>query len=159
MVMKKNVTLKIVSKQYTENLEPHGDAFRKKLVLDDSLEIMTEGTVYAKKNATFIAYDEVEESGFPNSKTLLKVEENTLQILRYGEDNENSMDMTLQPGVLNITRFRAPMLPGMDLEVYTHSLEKELDEDGIGTISVDYKIKFDEVYSRRTKLDIEVMPN
>lgn len=157
--MKKIVTLKITSKQYTENLEPHGDAFRKKLVLDDSLEIMTEGTVYAKKNATFIAYDEVEESGFPNAKTLLKVQDKSLQILRYGEDNENQMDMTLEPGILSITRFRVPMLPGMDLEVYTHSLEKDLSEEGFGKISVDYKIKFDEVYSRRTKLDIEVMPN
>ena len=157
--MKKNVTLKIISKQYMENLEPHGDAYTKTLELEDSLEIMTEGTMYSKTNATFIAYDESEEAGLQNTKTLLKLMDGKIQILRYGEDNENNMDMVLEPGVLNITRFHAPMLPSMELEVYTHSLEKKLDEDGFGRVSVDYKIKFDSYFSRRTKLDIEVLPN
>ncbi|MDD5824127.1 MAG: DUF1934 domain-containing protein [Firmicutes bacterium] len=157
--MKKNVTLKIVSKQYQEHLEASGESYKKTLELEDSLEIMTEGTMYAKKNATFIAYDESAEAGLENSRTLLKLTEKSLQILKYGENSENSLDMTLEPGILNITRFRVPMLPGMDLEVYTNSLEKELSEDGYGKICVDYKIKFDSQYSRRTKLDIEIRPN
>lgn len=157
--MKKNVTLKITSKQYIESLEPSGEAFKKSLQLDDSVEILTEGTVYSKKSATYIAYDESEEAGLQNTKTLLKVSDDALQILRYGEGEEQNMDMTLEPGVLNITRYKIPMVGTMDLEVYTHSLSKELDDDGYGTLEVDYKIKFDEYYSRRTKLEVEVRPS
>lgn len=157
--MKKNVTLKITSKQYIESLEPSGEAFKKSLQLEDSLEILTEGTVYAKKNATYIAYDEAEEAGLQNTKTLLKVSDNALQILRYGEGDDTNMDMTLEQGILNITRYKIPMVGTMDLEVYTHSLSKDLDDDGFGTIDVDYKIKFDEFYSRRTKLEVEVRPS
>ena len=47
----------------------------------------------------------------------------------------------------------------MDLEVYTHSLDEQLDEEGYGTISVDYRIKFDRFFSRRNVLEIEVMPS
>ncbi|MBQ0004932.1 MAG: DUF1934 domain-containing protein [Clostridiales bacterium] len=151
--------MKITSKQYIESLEPSGEAFKKSLQLEDSLEILTEGTVYAKKNATYIAYDEAEEAGLQNTKTLLKVSDNALQILRYGEGDDTNMDMTLEQGILNITRYKIPMVGTMDLEVYTHSLSKDLDDDGFGTIDVDYKIKFDEFYSRRTKLEVEVRPS
>ena len=50
-------------------------------------------------------------------------------------------------------------MASLDLEVYTNKLEDTLDEDGYGTISVDYKIKFDRFYSRRNILEIEVMPS
>ena len=70
-----------------------------------------------------------------------------------------AMDMTLEPGVLNITRYQVPQMPSLDLEIYTNKLENTLDEDGYGTISVDYKIKFDKYYTRRNILEIEVMPS
>ena len=34
-----------------------------------------------------------------------------------------------------------------------------LDEEGYGTVSVDYKIKFDRFFSRRNILEIEVKPS
>ena len=157
--MKKNVTLKIISKQYVENLEPSGEAFRRNLELEDSIEIMTEGTLYSKNDATYIAYDEIEESGLQNTKTLLNLSDKALEIRRYGEDMDGNMDMTLEPGVLNITRFKVPQLVNLDLEVYTNSLKDELSEEGYGKISVDYKITFDSSYVRRTKLEVEVLPS
>ena len=69
------------------------------------------------------------------------------------------MDMTLEPGILNITRYQMPMMNYLDLEVYTNKLEDGLDAEGYGTISVDYKIKFDKFFSRRNFLEIEVMPS
>ena len=58
--MKKSVNLKITSTQYIENLKPSGEAFRRELELEDSMEILTEGTVYSRNNATYITYDEAE---------------------------------------------------------------------------------------------------
>ena len=158
--MKKSVNLKIKSTQYIENLRPSGEAFRRELELEDSMEILTEGTVYSRNNATYITYEEAEAIGSEDIRTLFKIEDGSIRIRKYVRDEDDEgMDMTLSPGILNITRYQIPMMSSVDLEVYTNKLEDNLDEDGYGTVSVDYKIKFDRFFSRRNILEIEVMPS
>ena len=158
--MKKSVNLKITSTQYIENLKPSGEAFRRELELEDSMEILTEGTVYSRNNATYITYEEAEALGTEDIRTLFKLEDGSIRIRKYARDEEDEgMDMTLKPGILNITRYQVPMMSSVNLEVYTNKLEDNLDEDGYGKISVDYKIKFDRFFSRRNILEIEVMPS
>ena len=154
--MKKNVNIKITSNQYIENLKPSGEAFLRELELEDSTEIYTEGTVYSRDNATYITYEEEDSHGEDEIRTLFKLEDDSIRIRKYAKDDDESMDMMLRPGVLNITRYQVPALPTLNLEVYTNSLEKDINEDGIGKVSVDYKIKFDQFYSRRNILEIEV---
>lgn len=158
--MKKSVNLKIKSTQYIENLKPSGEAFRRELELEDSMEILTEGTVYSRNNATYIIYEETEALGSEDVRTLFKIEDGSIRIRKYGKnENDEGMDMMLKPGLLNITRYQIPMMSSVDLEVYTNKLEDELDENGYGKVSVDYKIKFDKFFSRRNILEIEVMPS
>ena len=158
--MKKSVNLKITSTQYIENLKPSGEAFRRELELEDSMEILTEGTVYSHNNATYITYEEAEALGTEDVRTLVKLEDGSIRIRRYGKDEEDEgMDMTLKPGILNITRYQIPKMPSVNLEVYTNKLEDNLDEDGYGKVSVDYKIRFDKFFSRRNILEIEVKPS
>ena len=160
--MKKSVNLKITSTQYIENLKPSGEAFRRELELEDSMEILTEGTVYSRNNATYITYEEAEALGSVDIRTLFKLEDGTIRIRKYVRDEDDEgMDMTLKPGILNITRYQIPMMAAVNLEVYTNKLELEdnLDEEGYGKVSVDYKIKFDKFFSRRNILEIEVMPS
>ncbi len=158
--MKKSVNLKIKSTQYVENLKPSGEAFRRELELEDSMEILTEGTMYSRNNATYITYEEVEALGTEDIRTLFKLEDGSIRIRKYGrDDDDEGMDMTLKPGMLNITRYQIPMMTPVSLEVYTNKLENGLDEDGYGTVSVDYRIKFDKFFSRRNILEIEVKPS
>ena len=158
--MKKNVNLKIKSTQYIENLKPSGEAFRRELELEDSMEILTEGTMYSRNNATYISYEEAEALGMEDIRTLFKLEDGSIRIRKYVRDEDDEgMDMTLKPGILNITRYQIPMMSSVNLEVYTNKLEDNLDEEGYGTVSVDYKIKFDKFFSRRNILEIEVMPS
>ena len=158
--MKKNVNLKIKSTQYIENLKPSGEAFRRELELEDSMEILTEGTVYSRNNATYIAYEEAEALGMEDIRTLFKLEDGSIRIRKYGKDDDDEgMDMTLTPGMLNITRYQIPMMSSVNLEVYTNKLENDLDEEGYGTVSVDYRIRFDKFFSRRNILEIEVKPS
>ena len=158
--MKKNVNLRITSTQYSENLIPSGEAFLRELEKEDSLEILTEGTMYEKNDARYISYVELEDAGLENTHTLVKLSDGSIRIRRYGKgDDDDGMDMTLEPGILNITRYQIPMMNSVNLEVYTNKLEDNLDEDGYGTISVDYKIKFDQYFTRRNILEIEVMPS
>jgi len=159
-VMKKNVNLKIKSTQYIENLKPSGEAFRRELELEDSTEILTEGTMYSRNNATYITYEEAEALGSEDIRTLFKLEDGSIRIRKYGmEEYDEGMDMTLRPGMLNITRYQIPMMSPVSLEVYTNKLENGLDEEGYGTVSVDYKIRFDRFFSRRNILEIEVKPS
>lgn len=158
--MKKNVNLKIKSTQYIENLKPSGEAFRRELELEDSMEILTEGTMYSRNNATYIAYEEAEALGTEDIRTLFKLEDGSIRIRKYGrDDDDEGMDMTLTPGILNITRYQIPMLSPVNLEVYTNKLNNDLDEEGYGTVSVDYRIRFDRFFSRRNILEIEVKPS
>ena len=158
--MKKNVNLKITSTQYSENLIPSGEAFLRELEKEDSLEILTEGTMYQKNNARYISYEESGEAGLEDSHTLVKLSDGRIRIRRYGKgDDDDGMDMTLEPGILNITRYQIPMMSSVSLEVYTNKLEENLDDEGYGKISVDYKIKFDRFFSRRNILEIEVKPS
>ena len=158
--MKKSVNLRITSTQYIENLKPSGEAFRRELELEDTMEILTEGTMYSRNNATYITYEEAEALGTEDVRTLVKLEDGSIRIRKYARDEEDEgMDMTLKPGILNITRYQIPMMPSVNLEVYTNKLEDNLDEDGYGKVSVDYKIRFDKFFSRRTILEIEVKPS
>ena len=142
--MKKSVNLKITSTQYIENLKPSGEAFRRELELEDSMEILTEGTMYSRNNATYITYEESEATGSEDVRTLFKLEDGTIRIRKYGrDDDDEGMDMMLKPGILNITRYQIPMMSSVNLEVYTNKLEDNLDEEGYGTVSVDYRIKID----------------
>ena len=143
--MKKNVNLRITSNQYIEELKPSGDAFRREMELEDTTEIRT--------------YIEDGE-GFEDLRTMFKVEDGSLRIRKYAKvDDDEEMDMTLSPGTLNITKFHLPQSSYFKLEVYTNKLEDNLDEEGYGKISVDYKIKFDKFFSRRNILEIEVTPS
>ena len=158
--MKKNVNLRITSTQYSENLKPSGESFLRELEMEDSLEILTEGTMYSKNNATYIAYEESEKAGLEDTRTLVKLSDGRIRIRRFAKDeDEDGMDMTLEPGILNITRYMAPMNMHVDLEIYTNKIEDNLDDEGYGTISVDYRIKFDKYFIRRNFLEIEVMPS
>lgn len=158
--MKKSVNLKIISTQYSEDLKPSGEAFMRQLEKEDSIEIFTEGALYKKNDAWYIAYEESEEAGLEDTRTLVKLTDKSIRIKRYGKnDDEEGTDMTLEPGILNITRYQMPMMQNVDLEIYTNSLSHSLNEEGYGKIEVDYRIKFDKVFTRRNILEIEVMPS
>ena len=157
--MKKDVSLKIKSSQYSENLAPSGEAFKRELELEDTIEILTEGTLYTKENTTYIVYNESVEGGLEDVKTMLKLNGDTLHIHRYGKGSDDDSELCLKQGLLNITRYKIPQLAGIDMEVYTNKLADNLDEEGYGKIEVDYRLKFDQYFTRRNILEIEVQPS
>lgn len=155
---KKNVNLKISNKQYAESLEPNGETFSRELSLEDSLEIETEGTLYSKDGATYITYEESEDAGLENNKTLIKFADGRLRIRRFGNEEAGSMDLMLEEGLMNITRYYVPA-GRIDLEIYTNKLTENLSDESYGKIFADYSIKLDQYLNRRNNLEIEIMPN
>lgn len=155
---KQNVNLRISNKQYSESLIPKGEAFSRELNLEDEIEIFVEGTLYKKDNSTYITYEEAQDGDYPANRTVIKLEGETISIRRYGDEDLDLPDFTLQEGILNITRMRAPM-GRLDLEIYTNAISDELSEEGYGMIRADYNVRFDEYMSARNKLEIEVQPS
>ena len=68
------------------------------------------------------------------------------------------MDLHLEEGTCNITRYHMPM-GRLDLEIFTNTLTEELNEEGYGTIFADYNVRMEPLFTRRNKLTIEVMPS
>ena len=110
MAEKKSINLVISNNQYSEKLIPTGQTYKRVLILEDNIEVTTEGFLYNKGKSMYITYDEVADGGLENTKTILKLEgEDKLQIRRYGKDDgAGMMDMRLEEGVLNITRYIIP---------------------------------------------------
>ncbi len=157
---KKNVNIKITSNMYVENLKPSGEAFRRELELEDKTQIFTEGTIYSRNNARYITYEETDEESYEDIRTMFSLRDGSMRIRKYYRDDmDDGMDMTLRPGSALITRYRVPKMASVNLEVYTNSVQDNLDEDGYGSVSVDYRIKFDKLFSRRNILEIEVTPS
>ncbi|MDO4518423.1 MAG: DUF1934 domain-containing protein [Bacillota bacterium] len=158
--MKKSVNLKIISTQYSEGLKPSGEAYVRELEKEDSVEIFTEGTMYERNNTWYLSYEESEEAGLEDTRTVIKLTDKKIHIKRFARtESEEGTDMLLEPGILNITRYQIPMMQSVDLEIYTNKYENGLDEKGYGKIEVDYRIKFDKMFTRRNVLEIEVMPS
>ena len=72
MTGKKSVNLIISNNQYSESLEPKGETFTRELNLEDNIELTTEGFLYNKGRTMYIAYDETEDAGLQNTKTIIK---------------------------------------------------------------------------------------
>lgn len=120
----------------------------------------TEGFLYNKGRTMYIAYDETEDAGLQNTKTIIKLEGNDkLRIRRYGKDEDSGMmDMQLEEGILNITKYVIPA-GNLEMEIYTNKIETSLDDEGYGKIFADYKIKMEPFINVRNKLEIEVKPS
>lgn len=155
---KKKVNLRILSKQFTESLEPKGEAFEKKLKLDDSIEIFTEGMMDFGKDYTHINYEESEATGLEGVSTEITFKDGILNVEHHGENSDEQLDLHLETGIVHLTRYVLPMAT-LDVEVYAHSVKGTLDKQGYGLIMADYNIKFDEMINRRNKLEIEVLPS
>ena len=82
---KNKATLRIRNRQYEESLEPSGNAFARKLTLDDEMEMITEATVYTKENSTYITYEESEKTGMQDSRTMIKLTGDNVEVHREGK--------------------------------------------------------------------------
>ena len=155
---KNKATLRIRNRQYEESLEPSGNAFARKLTLDDEMEMITEATVYTKENSTYITYEESEKTGMQDSRTMIKLTGDIVEVHRYGKKKKNdgmNLDLHLEKGRRELVRYRLPV-GSVNIEMVTH----DVDEEGFGKIFAEYSMYFgDETMgSRRNKLEMTIRP-
>ena len=84
MAEKKSINLVISNNQYSEKLIPTGQTYKRVLILEDNIEVTTEGFLYNKGKSMYITYDEVADGGLENTKTIVK-SENSLDEDGFGK--------------------------------------------------------------------------
>lgn len=158
--VKKPVFIHLRSSQYSEKLEEKGEAFARTFDLEDSLDIDTEGFYYTVNGVRYLLYNESQELGLGNVRTLIRIRDKEVEIKRFSKEEPQDMDIRLEQGVRCITRYVLPVQSlTLDLELYTHKLGIDLTPEGTGTIEAEYTIKFDRFGNHRNKLKITVEPD
>ncbi|WDV46026.1 DUF1934 domain-containing protein [Clostridiaceae bacterium M8S5] len=137
----KDVRLKIIGKQ--TDLEGE----------ENVIEFVTEGKFYKKKGAYYLVYNESEISGMNGSTTTLKIQDEKIQMKRYGS---NKSKLIFEEGKRHESEY-ATAYGEMTLQVLTSKLNANISDSGVGNISVFYRLNIAEVAESNNALSIEIM--
>ncbi|MDO4383449.1 MAG: DUF1934 domain-containing protein [Eubacteriales bacterium] len=157
---KSNVLLRISNRQYSESVEKKGNSFGRKLTLDDEMEEVTEATVYEKNGNTYITYEEVEDDDRVGGRVMVKIMGDVVEVHRYNKHREgDSLELHLEEGKSNFIRCILP-IGTLNIEMVTHKVEVELDENGHGRVFAEYSMNIgdDDMEDRRVRLELTTRP-
>lgn len=137
----KDVMLKIIGKQLGVDGE------------ENKIEFASEGKFYKKNGAYYIVYNESEISGMQGSTTTLKVQDSKVQMKRYGT---NTSKLVFEKGQKHISPYITEC-GEMLMEVVTHKLDKEINEEGKGKIDIGYRLNISNIAQSNNTISIEIM--
>lgn len=139
----KDITLKIVGKQISENAE------------EEQIEFVTEGKLYERGDSLYFIYEESEFSGMPGCKTSLRIKGDSLRMKRLGAPETTGTAIEFEKGKRYTGLYDTPY-GAIEMEVLTNDLRRDLDSEGRGTIDIDYNISLKGLAESRSRLNIEV---
>lgn len=122
--MKENVILSIVGKQFYKDMPP------------DEMELVTAGILEYKGNGYTITYQESELTGLEGTTTVLRVEGETITLLRQGSLNTQ---MIFEEGKRHVALYETPH-GSMSMGICTRSMKHSLGASG-GDLEIDYAIE------------------
>lgn len=136
----KEVALKIKGTQILDNEK-------------DTIEIMTRGKFYKKGDSQYLVYDESELSGMEGSTTTLKIQQNKVEMKRFGAYKSN---LIFEKDKKHISLYQTAY-GNMEMEVITNHIEVDINDAGKGTIDADYKLYIADMTESKNKLHIEIL--
>lgn len=160
--MKKEVSIKVQSKQYEEILEPNGEAFARRYELSGEMETNAIGTEYTVNDSLYVKYQEPSSDSQKPVDVLLQFYKDEydrpmLTIIRYNEAGEIVFKIELIEGQEKSTHVNLGygMMP---MAARTLHYDNELDEDGYGTVKAEYRILFGGTVPIRDRIQIDIKP-
>lgn len=139
----KDITLKIVGKNDFNNE-------------DDTIEFITEGKIYEKKDSLYLVYDESELCGMPGFKTTVKIQGDQVKMARYGKNKEKAAEMEFKKGERFASQY-ATDFGVFNIEILTHTMENNISYEEGGNLMLDYYISLNGLGEARNQLSITVM--
>ena len=112
--MKKEIMIKVVGKQ--KNTEGE----------ENTIELTTEGTIYTKKDNTYIVYKESEISGMEGTTTSLKIEDDKkITMKRYGQTTSS---LVFEKDKINKSDY-STAYGDFEIEIMTSFLDIDIKEE------------------------------
>lgn len=119
----------------------------------DSFELTTEGK-YMKQNGKYlVSYEGSEITGYDNTTTTLKIQENFVSMIRFGK-TMGSSQMIFEENKQYTGVYRTPH-GNMSVDVYTNEMEVNVDDDG-GEVMLDYFVQLNSCQPVRNNLRVKI---
>lgn len=102
----------------------------------ESVELITQGEYYKKGNEYFAEYDESEISGMEGTRTTMKINEDTLRIVRSGT---TTSDLMFKKGIDHVSLYNTPF-GTLEVMIKPRKVDIDINEEG-GNVKLEYKME------------------
>lgn len=104
----------------------------------EEIELVTTGKYYKKGEKYYVTYNETEVTGLEGTTTTLKIEDNKVTLLRYGQNNSQ---LIFEKGQRHLCCYETTF-GSFTIGVSSSKVDIDLTENG-GNISAEYTIEVD----------------
>ena len=119
---------------------------------EGSYELITEGTYVKRGEKYYATYKGSEITGYDKTTTTMKMKEDHMTMIRFGESGISQM--VFEPHKQFTGIYRTP-LGSMSVDVYTNEMRVEVDDNG-GEVELDYFISMNSCEPVRNKLFVAI---
>jgi uncharacterized beta-barrel protein YwiB (DUF1934 family) len=102
----------------------------------EAVELITQGEYHKEGNEYFAEYDESEISGMEGTKTTMKINEDTLRIVRSGT---TTSDLMFKKGYDHLSLYNTPF-GTLEVMIKPRKVDIDVNEDG-GNVKLEYKME------------------
>lgn len=119
----------------------------------DTFELTTAGK-YTKQNGKYlVSYEGSEITGYDNTTTTLKIQDNFVSMIRFGK-TMGSSQMIFEENKQYTGVYRTPH-GNMSVDVYTNEMEVNVDDEG-GEVMLDYFVQLNSCQPVRNNLRVKI---
>ncbi len=119
----------------------------------DSFELTTEGKYKKQNGKYFVSYEGSEITGYDNTTTTLKIQDDLVSMLRFGKEMGSSQ-MIFSENKQYTGVYRTPH-GNMSVDVFTNEMSVQVDDDG-GELELDYYVQLNSCQPVRNNLKIKI---
>jgi uncharacterized beta-barrel protein YwiB (DUF1934 family) len=102
----------------------------------ESVELITQGEYHREGNEFLAEYEESEISGMEGTKTIMKINDDTLRIVRSGT---TTSDLMFKKGLDHISLYNTPF-GTLEVVIKPRKVDIDINEEG-GNVKLEYKME------------------
>ncbi|CAH2211810.1 DUF1934 domain-containing protein [Tepidibacter aestuarii] len=119
----------------------------------DDMELITEGKIYLKNNATYVVYEESEISGMKGTTSRLKITEDCIIMKKMGRNNS---ELVFEVGKRYKTLYRTPH-GSLPMEIVTKKIEiNKIDLYKNIEITIEYDLNITGLFEGKNSINIKI---
>ncbi len=118
---------------------------------NDSVELVTSGRFYEKGGSYYVSYKESELTGLGDTTTTVKIEDDKVTVMRFGELQTH---MVFEAGQKHISYYDMGF-GALTVGVSTRSIDKKLSESG-GQMKIDYAMEINNAVAGESALFMDI---